>query len=470
MSRCPLALALLLALVSAASAQNESVWVALSPAAPPKPSLKYRLLPDRRDLVPGNAAALYYRGMASFYERQFLLTDIKEQHWDRWLAMSPDELPKDEVRAKVNPTDKLLSEFEEAARRRDCDWNLDNRSEGPFLLIPEIQGMRRIGVVLAVRAKLAMAEGRLDDALDSLRTGFALGHHLGEGPTLIHTLVGVAIAQIMSNQLEHFVQRPGAPNLYWALALIPRPFSDLKNAWEAEGSWLELMFPGAKRLEDGPMSAAQVKRMQEEIDRLHERFSLRKPDTGELLTRGFFQAVEYTGAKRELLKQGMKADEVEAMPRFQVVTLYAWREYRRTWDEAVKYVLTPDGFKHAGYKPATVEHLKSMEKLDRVLFCGRLSGIGLGFPAAEKVFGAVTRLERRVDALRCIEAVRLYAAAHGKLPASLTDIKEVPMPVDPVSRQPFEYAVRGDRATFNSPIPEKNSPDKGVVYLMQLRR
>jgi hypothetical protein len=88
----------------------------------------------------------------------------------------------------------------------------------------------------------------------------------------------------------------------------------------------------------------------------------------------------------------------------------------------------------------------------------------------EKVFGALGRLERRVDALRCVEAIRLYAAAHGKLPASLKDISEVPIPTDPVSRQPFEYAVRGDRVTFHSPMLEKNSPDKGVVYLLQLRR
>jgi hypothetical protein len=465
-----LAVLVLLALCLTARAQNESIWLALSPAPAPKPSLKYRLLPDRRELIPGNAAAIYYRGMAFFVENQGLLMEIKEQHWDKWLAMPVDELPRDEVRGKLGAARNLLREFEVGARRRDCDWSLDHRTEGIFLLIPEVQGMRRIGTLLAVRAKLAMAEGHLDEALATLQVGFALGRHLGEGPTFIHVLVGVAIASIMTNQLEEFLQRPGAPNLYWSLAVIPRPFSNLKNAWEMETNWLEQMFPVVKRLEDGPMSLGQVKRMDEEMDHIADRVGLRAPDAGERIARGVQQALAYPEAKRGLLEQGMKAEEIQAMPPYQVVALFAWREYRRTWDEAAKYAQTPEGFRHASYKPATIEHLRAMQRLDRVIFCGRLSGFGLGFPAVEKVYNAVGRLERRFEALRTIEAIRLYAAAHGKLPASLTDITEVPVPSDPVSRQPFEYIVRGDRASFNSKLPEKENIDKGVVYLLHLRR
>ena len=54
-----------------------------------------------------------------------------------------------------------------------------------------------------------------------------------------------------------------------------------------------------------------------------------------------------------------------------------------------------------------------------------------------------------------MEAVHLYAAGHdGKLPASLGDVKDVPIPDDPVTGQPFGYRLVGDRAFFSStPFP-----------------
>lgn len=452
-----------------ARAQNESIWVILSPADLPKPSMKHRLLPDRRDLVHGNAAALYYRAMASFVENRFLLMDLNEQHWDRWMNTPVDELPKDEVRTKVNQTRNLIREFEEGARQRQCDWNLDNRSEGFLLLIPEVQGMRRIGTVLAVRAKLAMAEGRLDDALASLRIGFALGHHLGDSPTFIHTLVGLAIAQIMCNRLEDFIQRPGAPNLYWSLAVMPRPWSDLKKAWDTERDWLDYMYPAFKRLEDGPMSLAQLRRFHEEVERVNERANIRQPTPEERVQSGVFQALAYPEAKRGLLSQGVKAADVDAMPPFQVVALFAWREYHRTWDEAAKWAQTPDGTRHPGYRTATREQQKAVVRLNRIVFQGRMADIG--FPAVDRVQHAIARLERRFAALRCLEAIRLYAAKNdGKLPASLKDITDVPVPTDPMSGQPFEYIVKGDRATLNSPVLKNDPIDRGVVYLLQMRR
>jgi hypothetical protein len=69
-------------------------------------------------------------------------------------------------------------------------------------------------------------------------------------------------------------------------------------------------------------------------------------------------------------------------------------------------------------------------------------------PALSKVLSARARIEWQGAAWRCIEAVRLYAATHGKLPASLGDIKEVPVPPDPVTGRPFEYTCDGTKATL----------------------
>ncbi len=70
-----------------------------------------------------------------------------------------------------------------------------------------------------------------------------------------------------------------------------------------------------------------------------------------------------------------------------------------------------------------------------------------------------------------MEAVRLYAAAHdGKLPASLDDVKDVPIPDDPVTGQPFGYRRVGDRAFLSStpfpgqPADNANTPTYELMF------
>lgn len=54
-------------------------------------------------------------------------------------------------------------------------------------------------------------------------------------------------------------------------------------------------------------------------------------------------------------------------------------------------------------------------------------------------------LKRRIAALRIIEAVRHHLATHdGKLPATLDDIKDVSIPLDPLTDQVFRWKVDVD--------------------------
>ena len=64
---------------------------------------------------------------------------------------------------------------------------------------------------------------------------------------------------------------------------------------------------------------------------------------------------------------------------------------------------------------------------------------------------AFARMDRALAAMRCIEALRLYAAAHdGELPATLDDIKEVPIPLNPVTGKPFGYHLEGKTAVLDA--------------------
>src|ERR1700722_18824931 len=174
--------------VHADARPGDPIQLVVSPAAAPKPSLKYRLMPDRRDLTPGNAATLYYRAMASFVENSQLLTVIREQDWSDWLETPVKDLPTEQVREKLGLARHLLHEIEVASHYKDCDWQIEDRPEGIDLLLPEVQGFRNVAVVLAVRARYEIAQGKWDEAARTLQTGYAVGRHMGKGPTVIHVL------------------------------------------------------------------------------------------------------------------------------------------------------------------------------------------------------------------------------------------------------------------------------------------
>jgi hypothetical protein len=73
-------------------------------------------------------------------------------------------------------------------------------------------------------------------------------------------------------------------------------------------------------------------------------------------------------------------------------------------------------------------------------------------PAIRTARGAIARADRGIAVLRVLEALRIYAASHeGTLPAGLEDIKEVPIPDDPVTGEPFVYLRDGEKALLQGP-------------------
>jgi hypothetical protein len=61
-------------------------------------------------------------------------------------------------------------------------------------------------------------------------------------------------------------------------------------------------------------------------------------------------------------------------------------------------------------------------------------------------------LERDIAALRVIEALRMYAAAHdGQLPKALDEITAVPVPPNPATGKPFVYRLNGTTAVVELP-------------------
>jgi hypothetical protein len=92
------------------------------------------------------------------------------------------------------------------------------------------------------------------------------------------------------------------------------------------------------------------------------------------------------------------------------------------------------------------------------------------FPAIQRALAAEPRLERRIAALRCVEALRMYAAAHdGQLPESLDAIQSVPIPENPLTGAPFVYSVSGSTATLSAP-PIEGIENSRLEYQVNIQK
>jgi hypothetical protein len=91
-------------------------------------------------------------------------------------------------------------------------------------------------------------------------------------------------------------------------------------------------------------------------------------------------------------------------------------------------------------------------------------------PAASSARESLQRMPRRINALRTIEAVRLFAAKHGRLPKSLDEIKDVPVPVDLFTGKPFSYRLEGETAIVDLPQLPSQSIQDARRYEITLRK
>ncbi len=155
--------------------------------------------------------------------------------------------------------------------------------------------------------------------------------------------------------------------------------------------------------------------------------------------------------KRELLPAARgyvaklsKADTAAnaSMSDDQMIVLYIADWYRERWDDLFKasYLHYPEA--RPIYAAAIAR--RGSEETSHPL--SLLSGLA---PAVAQFHEQDAELDRRVAVMRAVEAVRLCAAANdGRMPPSLDAVKMVPIPPDPVTGMPFEYARDGEIATI----------------------
>jgi hypothetical protein len=332
--------------------------------------------------------------------------------------------------------------------------------------------MRSYVPMLVLQVRVALAEGDFAKAAHHLETGFAFSRHVAAGPTLIHRLIAFALVSQFASAVADFTEQPGAPNLFWALTALPHPLIELQSALDWEYRMLEMIYPELEDL-DRERTAAQwdglLRRVRTGIRNLFltgnplqlpEWFPKQcDPD------KPAAESPDLPAARKAVAHaRNLSAEKVAAMPPAQVLILYlvdTLHEYR---DELyrVSYLPYPQA---RPWLEAARKHLRHRPTSE-----GQLLPYGL-LPALEAVIWAQARIERNLAALRVVEALRIYAAAHdGKLPDKLAEITEVPVPEDPGTGRPFEYRREGDTATVLSQVPGEPQSHTGIRYLVTIRK
>lgn len=177
---------------------------------------------------------------------------------------------------------------------------------------------------------------------------------------------------------------------------------------------------------------------------------------------GVIQA--YPKAKEYFRSQGMSAQQVEAMPVGKAVLLYSLRDYEWLRDENFKWWNVPfwQAWPH-------------MRKAEAMIDEAKAAGRGVPFitlvPALSKARTQFVRLDKQLATLRVIEAIRIYAAAHdGQLPATLADIQEVPIPINPITGEEFPYRLEGSSAVLEAPSLEGLPESYDTRYILTIRK
>ncbi len=439
---------LLSGMPTAAQDNDEVIRLNLHNGTEPSPSLRYQLLPDVPDRIPGNAVVPYYRSFSPEWYSWRNRPKVQQKIEDA-LRAAPGTLLKTDL--GWVKTLGQLEDLDRGARCAYCDWQLTDRmrKEGITLLLPDMQSFRELSRLLALRTRLHVAGQEYDKAIYSSQTGFALARDISEAPLLICVLVGVACAQQQLEQVEGLMQAPGATNLYWALTDLPRPFIDIRKAVGGEKLLLEAEMPHLMDVEKRRFNQDDVAALAGEFANLVRRNeSSPSLSTGESLGLLLMAVEAYPAAKKRLEEEGWKSKDLDAMPAVQVVAIDARRQFLKLRDEANRWAVLPYPQAVAGLleNQKNLRNFGNENRIARPLF--DLIGPSL------RVLNMVWRVERRIAALRVIEAIRLYAASHeGRLPATLADIHVVPVPEDPCTGKTFDYKPNGNHFRLSGPAP-----------------
>jgi hypothetical protein len=427
-----------------------AVRLAVEPMPAPKPALKYQLLPELRELKPGNAAQNYLKCFME--QRQFFYSKEAAAERARYQSMPLGELPADKLRQYGG---FVLRQADWAARLDVADWQTLERIQngGIETVADELGPLQDLAAALHVRFRALVAGRHFDDAIGAAKTMFALARHLGEHPTEVADLVGLWVAHLGLGTLEEMMQQPGCPNLYWALTDLPCPLVDLRKGVQGDRTLVAADLRSLR--DDAPMTDSETEKFVSHLSGVmgfaREQAGLEPRSVRARLRARVSDSERVRAARQRLTEAGYGPDLVKSFPSTQAILLDEKRDYEIQRDERMKLLAVPlwqIDPSVAGNERASDTGGLFADLLPHIIKLRRTQG----------------KLEQQIAILRHVEALRLYSAAHdGKLPAKPSDVS-VPLPIDPVTGQPFVYNIDGATAHIRGGSVQGDEKDPCSVH------
>jgi len=210
--------------LTSAAADGRTIELALYPAKVAESPQKYQLMVKAEDQIDADAVPLYEKAVKSIPK------DFNQDQIVEWLKLPVEQLPQQQAEAALQKYLESLKLAVRATRCKECNWP----EWKPGAQIEDLSGYRKLAFILELWARLEISRGGYDGAAIAMRTGFVIARDLGQAPTIIQALVGAAVGGVMCREVEQFVQAKDSPNLYRALAGLPRPLVDMDKAIESE--------------------------------------------------------------------------------------------------------------------------------------------------------------------------------------------------------------------------------------------
>jgi len=214
-------------LVSAAQARRSAegpVELTIYPAKAGELEQKYQFVVKPEDQIDEDAVPLYEKAINSIPK------DFNQEQIREWLNLPAGQLPQEQAEKALQKYLEPMKLVVRAARCKECNWP----EWTPGYESGDLNVYRKLAYILGLWARLETSREGYEGAAVAIRTGFGMARQLGQGPTIIQGLVGMAVGGLMCKEVEQFVQGKDAPNLYQALAGLSRPFVDVEKAIENE--------------------------------------------------------------------------------------------------------------------------------------------------------------------------------------------------------------------------------------------
>lgn len=404
-------------------ADTLSLWK-LKPAAEPIPALKYSFWYSRNEQIPGTATLHWSRALAHY----LVVPQSLRAQMQRYVAVNDSTNSE----AKQRDLKRLIESFETVydsihhmalSQHLDLDDGIRNLSGLDVFnyQLEHVQEARSLARLLVLKAQYQRETGDFEGLQHTMADGFRLAKFLGDGETLIHQLVGIAIARMMTYEVEHAIRTGDCPNLYWALASIPRPYVSMNNSIEFELSTPWHVFPALAEAETSTWTAKQAAdRWTKLIDDLAELDSENSSDANIRYTLAAGQVTFVEPAKKRLLAHGVTATRLKQLPDLQIILFDASIELRKYSDATRKGTLLPD---LSGRRIVDAQR----NKMEKWVKQNRASSVGasiahLLFPPVKTVTEADRRVTLFINRLMTVEAIRMHVSKHKSLPATLNEL------------------------------------------------